>query len=346
MEWGMQQTTGNQPTVGSSKLIDRVRLSGQEATVLPHLTAGLGNFEREGLDVTLVSEINQPHDYMMQAALHQDELDASVHWFQHVLYGAANGLPVKAVMLLNDAPEVTVLVANRVKDQIKTAADLKGRNVAEGAAFATKSILTNYLATRAGLPLGSYTPVLAEFEGRREAVLQGLKDGKVDVMTFQEPMTSALRETGLTSTLFDMTNKASTVSVLGNPYPAQCLFVTPSYIEQHPEIVQRLVNAFVRTMRFVNSHSAQEIVDSVPPSYFEGKDRASEAARIRQKVGAFAKDYRFTPGGVGLVIDAIQSAPFDGSEEGEFRARARTAHFDIDALYTNHFVERAMTAIA
>jgi NitT/TauT family transport system substrate-binding protein len=341
----MQHATDTQATLGGVTLMDKVRLSGQDASVLPHLTAGLGNFEREGLDVTLVAEINQPHDYLMQAALHQGELDASVHWFQHVLYGAANGLPVKAVMLLNDAPEVTVLVANRVKDEIKSAADLKGRNVAEGAAFATKSILTNYLATRAGLPLRSYTAVLAEFEGRREAVVQGLKDGKVDVMTFQEPMTSALRETGLTTTLFDLTTRASTVSVLGNPYPAQCLFVTPSYLEQHPDIVQRLVNAVVRTMRFVNSHTAREIVDKVPPSFFEGKDRASEIDRITRKLGAFARDYRLTPGGVGLVIDALQSAPFDSSDEGQFRARARSAHFDIPSLYTNEFVERAMQSI-
>jgi NitT/TauT family transport system substrate-binding protein len=194
--------------------------------------------------------------------------------------------------------------------------------------------------------LGSYDAVLSESEGRQEAVIKGLRDGKVDVMTFQEPMTSALRETGLVSTLFDLTNKESTVSVLGNPYPAQCLFVTPKFIEEHPDVVQRLVNAFVRTMRFLNSHSAQEIIDKLPASYFEGKNRAAEEAKITSKLPSSAKgDYRFTPGAVSLVIDAIQSAPFDNSEEGEFRGRAGKAKFDVNSLYTNEFVERAMASI-
>ena len=33
---------------------------------------------------------------------------------------------------------MTIMVANRVKDQVKDAADFKGRNVAEGAGYGTK----------------------------------------------------------------------------------------------------------------------------------------------------------------------------------------------------------------
>jgi NitT/TauT family transport system substrate-binding protein len=234
-----------------------------------------------------------------------------------------------------------------VKSEIRSAADFKGRNVAEGAGYATKSILTNYLATRAGLPLGSYAPVMAESEGRREAVLEGLQDGKVDVLAFQEPMTSAVRDTGLTSTLYALTNREATAAALGDTFFAQSLFVSPKFIDEHPDRVQRLVNAFVRTMRFINAHTPREIVDNLPPSYFEGKDRAAEEAKIASKLSSCARDdYRFTSGGVQLVFAALKSAPFDTSIEGRFRARVKTlSNIDPTTLYTNSFVDRAMESI-
>lgn len=344
----MQQLTrSHQPAVHTGATLDQVRLTGQESTFIPHLALGLGNFEREGLSVELVNDINQPHHYMMQAALDSGEIDASVHWFQHVLYGIANGAPVVGVMVLNDAPELTIMVANRVKSEIRSATDFKGRNIAEGAGYATKSILTNYLASRAGLPVGSYTPVMAESEGRREAVLKGLREGAVDVFAFQEPMTSAIAETGLTSILYSLTTREATVAALGDTFFAQSLFVSPRFIEQHPERVQRLVNAFVRTLRFINSHTPREIVENLPASYFDGKDPAAEERKIANKLGSCARnDYRFTRGGVQLVIDALQSAPFDSSEEGQFRARVKQlGNVDPTTLYTNRFVERAMESI-
>ena len=46
--------------------------------------------------------------------------------------------------------------------QVKTAADFKGRTIADSAGFSTRRYLTDYLIARAGLPPGSYTPAPAE----------------------------------------------------------------------------------------------------------------------------------------------------------------------------------------
>jgi hypothetical protein len=55
-----------------------------------------------------------PHDYLMQEPLTKGRIDASYHWFNHAIFGARHGFPVKAVMLFNDAPGMKVMVANRV----------------------------------------------------------------------------------------------------------------------------------------------------------------------------------------------------------------------------------------
>ena len=183
-------------------------------------------------------------------------------------------------------------------------------------------------------------------EGRLEAVLAGLKDGKVDVMTFQEPITSALLQSKLVTTLYDLNSRASTTKALGAPFPAQSLLMSPQYIESHPETVQHLVNALTRTMRWVNGHSADEIVAKLPPDYFKDETRQAQLKYVRDTLSTFARgDYSLSPTAVKLVVDTVESSDFDQSVEGKWRASGDSSKVHPDELYNNRFVSRAMKDI-
>jgi NitT/TauT family transport system substrate-binding protein len=334
------------PAAAGSKLT-KVKLAIDEDPIVIRLAGSLGYFKQEGLEIVPVKvESFEAEDYLMQRPLIKGQIDASFHWFNHALFGARHNLPIKAVMVFNDAPGMTVMVANRVRGQVKSAADFKGRAVAEGAGYGTKSVLTGYLTKQAGLPDHSYTSVMLEHDGREKAVLSGLRQGKVDVMTFQEPVTSTLRETGLVSTLYDLNSKESTTKVLGAAWPAQSLLMAPKFIEEHPDTVQHLVNSMVRTMRFINTHTAEQIAEKLPASYFQGKDRKAEIKYIKNTLPTYAKgDYTFAPAAVKLVVDSIQSSSFDKSVEGRWRGTAENKAVRADQLYTNSFVEAAQKAI-
>src|SRR5260221_7837648 len=254
-----------------------VRMSIDEDPITIRLANSLGYFRQEGIEVVPVDlEKLAGEDYLMQEPLMKGQIDASYHWFNHAIFGARHGFPIKAVMVFNDAPGMTVMVANRVKGEVRGVGDFKGRRIAEGAGYGTKAVITNYLTGKAGLPPHSYTPVMLGKEGRQEAVIQGLKDGTVDVMTFQEPVNSALIGTKMVSVLYDLNSKDTTPKVIGAAFPAQTLLMSPKYIEAHPDTVQHLVNALVKAMRFINSHSAEEIAAKLPAEYFKDKDRAAE----------------------------------------------------------------------
>ena len=332
--------------VATAEKLTQVRMSIDEDPIVLRLADSLGYLKQEGIEIVPVDlEKIAKYDYLMQEPLTKGQIDASYHWFNHTIFGARHKLPIKAVMVINDAPGMTVMVANRVKDKIRSAADFKGTNIAEGAQYGTKAVITGYLAKKAGVPPGSFTPVMLESEGRLEAVLRGLKDGKVAVMTFQEPVTSALLESNMVSTLYDLNSKASTTKVLGAAFPAQSLLMAPKYIEAHPDTVQHLVNALVRTMRFVNKHTAEEIAERLPPDYFD-KDRLTKIKFIRNTLPTYAKgDYSFSPAAVKLVVDAIQASDFDKSEEGQWRATGENSKVKADRLYDNRFVHKAMQAI-
>ena len=338
------------PTSGwsaGSTPVQTVRMSIDEDPIVIRLAESLGYFQQEGLNLVRVDlERLGIHDYLIQEPLVKGQIDAAYHWFNHAIYGARHGFPIKAVMLFNDSPGMTILVANRLKDQIHSAADFKGKRVAEGAGYGTKSVITNYLATKAGLAPGSYTPVMTGKEGRQQAVISGLKQGGVDVMTFQEPVTSALLDTGMVSTLYDLDSRESTSRVLGAPFPAQSLLMSPGFIQDHPETAQRLVNALVRTMRFINAHSAEEIAAKLPADYFAGKDRDAEIRLIRSTLPTYAKgEYSFSPAAVQLAVEINLSSNFDQSEEGRWRATGDKSRVSANQLYTNAFVSKALQQI-
>lgn len=331
-----------QPAIGAPT---KIRLSANEP-LIPQLAIGLGAFAQEGIELEIIKvEDFSKEDYLMQEPLVQGKFDASYHWFQHVVFGARHHLPLKAVLMANDTPNMKIFVANRLRDQIRSAADFKGRNVAEGHGYATKSLVTRYLAHHSGLPDHSYQAVLTETEGRREAVLKGLTENRVDILSFMEPMTSAIAETRQVTPLYDLTTRAGTIQAFGAPWPSHSLFLSAAYIEKNPATVQRLVNAFVRALRYFNTHTPEEIVAQLPAAYFARTDRATALDRIRKTQPGYAQgDYSFSPAGVKLVTDAIRWSDFDSSEEGRFRATG-DAQFRYEDLYDNRFVEKAMKEI-
>ncbi|MDD3181078.1 MAG: ABC transporter substrate-binding protein, partial [Opitutaceae bacterium] len=338
---------GDTSKAGSARNVIKVRMGFDEDTIVTRLADSLGYFQQEGVEIVPVDIMEfAKEDYLFLEPMNKGQVDAYYHWFNHTVFGARHGFPVQAVIMFNDSPSMKVLVANRVKDEIKSAADFRGRNVAEGAGYATKAVLTGYLARKAGLPPQSYTSLNHPKEGRLEAVLSDLRAGKVDVMNFQEPVTSGLLESNLTSELYDLNTREGTVRALGAPFPAQSILMAPQFIKDHPDTVQRLVNAYVRAMRYINTHTLDEIVANLPASYFANKDRQAEIKYIQNTLSSYARgDYSFSPDAVRLAVDAMLTASFDSSAEGIWRATGDASKVKDEQLYTNEFVTKAMREI-
>lgn len=321
----------------------QVKMSIDENPVVPYLAKSLGYLDAEGIEIVpVVAKDHLEQDYQFQKLLEEGKIDIAYHWFNHTIFGARNGHPIKAVMMINDAPAMQMLAAKQRAGDLRSAADLKGANVAEGASYGVKSALTNYLARKAGLPANSYNSVIKEVAGRQKAVVEGLQAGKVDVVTAQEPLISVLKKEGLVKVMYDMSSGPATEKVFGTSWPAQSLLVSQKYLDQNPKAVQGVVNAYVKTLRFMASHSAEEIAARLPAEYFEGKDRAEEMEYLRVTLPSYAsQNYRFESDAVSLVADLIRMADFDSSPAGQWRAKGRHDPIDVQALYDNRFVDRA-----
>ena len=146
-----------------------------------HVAAAKDLFKKSGLDDVQI--VNFSEDKDINAALASGQLDA-VNIATHTAMGmVAAGLPVKIVSLLDFSLKADAILAGA---DIKTVADLKGKNVAfeEGT---TSDILLNYALTSNGMTINDITRVPMPAADAGSALIAG----KVPVAVTYEPYISA-----------------------------------------------------------------------------------------------------------------------------------------------------------
>ncbi len=324
--------------------------------LVPELALGLGYFEQEGIEVELINVMNyRDEDFYSTELLNDGTIDAEICWYQRVVFGIGNDEPARAVFLIENSPHLTISVANRLKGQIKTAADFKGRTIADSEGFSTKRYLTDTVLARAGLTPGSYTPAPGALTSKLPLLIKALEADQVDIVSSMEPLTSGLMATNLVTPLYDLATGEGTRRALGEVWPARCLYLTPAYIKAHPDRVQRLVNVFVRTMRFINTHTAGEIIARMPAGYFAPdmsndlwaeykKGKTDEIAKIQP--GMTSGDYSIPPSAAKFACEVLFHTNFDDSPEGKYRRHAaQSGKVRPEMTYDNRFVESAMKEI-
>jgi len=111
------------------------------------------------------------------------------------------------------------------------------------------------------------------------------------------------------------------------------VYTTPAFIEKNPRTVQAIVTAFVRALKLMSSHQADAIANAMPEEYGLGHRevylRALTASRAM-----YSPDGRFTREGGETALRVLTA----------FDPDVRAAKVDLDATYTERFVDKAQAA--
>ena len=103
--------------------------------------------------------------------------------------------------------------------------------------------------------------------GSGGTVVAAVQHGEVDGISNADPMVTKLDREGLVKVVADTRTLEGTTKVYGGPYPAAVLYTPQSFVDKNPNTVQALVNAFVRGLKWVQSHNAEEIAKMMPEEY-------------------------------------------------------------------------------
>jgi NitT/TauT family transport system substrate-binding protein len=291
---------------------------------LPVLLAErLGYFRDERLQVTL-KETSAGADIDRQLA--DGTITGMVAYYHHTIVAQVDeGIPAVAVVALAVTPGYKVLLAPALADHVKSAADLKGRRIISGGPHSAKTTAANWIILHAGMALTDYTRLST---GDKAQIAAQLRNGEADAVIAPEPDASAYVAQGVGTPFLDLYSLDGTEHAVGSAFPTSVLYMSAHYVETHAELTQRLVNAFVRTLRYLGLHDADDIAQIVP----EMKTGANRApAVLREGVKMFATDGRM-PAEAARAEAAVIAAQFPA-----YRAAK------IEQTFDNRFVDHALT---
>ncbi len=288
------------------------------------LAQQLGYFKEEGLDIELVSE---PAGVDAENELLAGAVQGVVGFYDHSIDLQAKGKYVESIVQFSQAPGEVELVATKEADQIKSAADLKGKNLGVTGLGSSTNFITQYLCVKAGLKVGEFTSIPV---GAGNTFIAAMQHGQIDAGMTTEPTVSRLLKTGEAKILIDMRTVEGTRQALGGTYPAASLYMQTSWVETHKGETQKLANAFVKTLHFIATHSAEEIADKMPKDYYVGDKEGYVKALAGGKV-------MFTPDGV---------MPADGPQTvlavlKAFNKNLQDKQIDLAKTFTTEYVSTA-----
>lgn len=291
------------------------------------LTEQLGYFKEEGLDVEIQS---QPAGVDAENELLAGAVQGVVGFYDHTIDLQSKGKEVEALVIFGQVPGEVEMVATKAAGSLKSMADVKGKTLGVTGLGSSTSFLTQYLAQRAGVPSTQYTllPV-----GADASFIAAIKQSRIDAGMTTEPTVSQLLKTGDAKVLVDMRTLDGTRAALGGTYPASSFYVQRAWAESHKDEAAKLARAFVRTLNFIATHSADEIADKMPKDYY-GNNRDLYAGALKASLPMFTKDGKMPADGPDTVLKVLSS--FSPSVKGK--------HIDLARTYTNEFVSSVKTA--
>ncbi|HEV3105993.1 MAG TPA: ABC transporter substrate-binding protein [Trinickia sp.] len=283
------------------------------------LTEELGYFKDEGLDVELLS---QPAGVDAENELLAGAVQAVVGFYDHTVDLQSKGKEVKAIVVFGQVPGEVEVVSTKAAD-IKSMADVKGKTLGVTGLGSSTSFLTQYLAQQHGISSTQYTMLPV---GADSSFIAAVKQSRIDVGMTTEPTVSALEKAGDAKVLVDMRTVEGTKAALGGTYPASSLYVQSAWADAHKADAAKLAHAFVRTMQFIHTHSAEEIAAKMPADY--QKDKALYVSALKASLPMYTADGKMPADGPETVLKVLSA--FNPSVKGK--------HIDLSKTYTNEFV--------
>ncbi|MGO4122957.1 ABC transporter substrate-binding protein [Inquilinus sp. YAF38] len=285
------------------------------------LAEDLGYFKDEGLDVEL---LNEPAGVDAENEMLAGNVQGVVGFYDHCIDLQAKGKFVESVVQFSQAPGEVEMVSAK-HPEIKSPADFKGKSLGVTGLGSSTNFLTQYLAVNAGLKLGEFTSVPV---GAGDTFIAAIQQDAIQAGMTTEPTISRLLKTGDAKVLIDMRTMEGTKAVLGGTYPAASLYMETAWADSHKEETQKLANAFVKTLRFISSHSAAEITEKMPKDFYVG-DKDAYISALAAGKAMFTQDGVMPDGGPETVLKVLSG----------FSKDIKGKQIDLSKTYTTVFVK-------
>ena len=223
-----------------------------------------GYFADEGIDLTLITGFGA--DKVLTAMI-SGEADIGFMGAEATVYAYLEGTADPVVNFAQLTQRAGNFVVGREKDNSFTWEKLKNKEVLGGRKGGMPEMVFEYILKKNGIdPKNDLTIDQSINFGLTAAAFTS---NDADYTVEFEPFATTLETEGNGTVVASLGVDSGYV-----PYTAYC--AKQSYLNRHPEIIQSFTNAIQKGLAYVNSHSADEIAETIQPQFPE-TDRAAIA---------------------------------------------------------------------
>jgi NitT/TauT family transport system substrate-binding protein len=284
-----------------------------------------GFFKDEGLEV----EIN---DFGGGAkslqALIGGSVDVVTGAYEHTIRMQAKGQDIRAVTELGRFPAIVIAVKKERAGQVKSAADFKGLKIGVTAPGSSTALTAQYAMVKAGLKPSDAAIIGI---GSGAGAVAAMKKGEIDVISHLDPVIAKLEADGDVQVLIDTRTEAGTRGLFGGSNPAATLYTKTDFIERNPQTTQRLVNAFVKALKWLQTATPDDVAATVPAEYHLG-DRPLYIRAVQNSLESYSRDGIVQRAGMESVLDMLK----------QLDPELKDAKIDLAATFDERFVRKAV----
>jgi NitT/TauT family transport system substrate-binding protein len=290
-------------------------------TMLAHQ---LGEFKKAGVDVDVVQF--KGGSQSLKAVL-GGSADVVSGYFDHCVELAPKGQHLQAFVIYDRFPGLVLVVSPKHTAEIKSVKDLANKKVGVSAPGSSTDFFLKYLLHKNGVDPNSVGVIGV---GLGASAIAAMEQGQIDAAVMLDPAVTVLAgKYKDLKILSDTRSEKDTLAVFGGEYPGGALYTRASWIAAHQKEAQAMTNAILATLKWIRSHSAEEITAKMPPEFT--KNKALYIAALKNTMAMYSDTGMMDPKGAQAVLAVFaQSSP----------AIAK-AHIDLSQTYTNKFVEAA-----
>lgn len=281
-----------------------------------------GFFKEEGLDVT-VNDFGGGAKSLQ--ALVGGSVDVVTGAYEHTIRMQAKGQDIRALCELGRFPAIVIAVRKDLAEKVKSPADFTGLKIGVTAPGSSTALTAQYAMVKAGLKANA-APLIGI--GGGASAVAAIKQGQVDVISHLDPVIAKLESDGDITVIIDTRTEEGTRALFGGSNPAAVLYVKKEFADANPNTSKALVNAFVKSLKWLHSASAEEIADAVPAEYQLG-DKPLYLKAIANSLPTYSLNGVLTMEGMQSVLNTLKVL------DPEFAK----ADIDLAATFDDRFIK-------
>ena len=289
------------------------------------LAQALGEYEKAGVNVEVVDFKGGSESLK---AVIGGSADVVSGYFDHCVNLAAKGQHLQSFVVYDRYPGFALVVSPKHSNEINSIKDLAGKKVGVSAPGSSTDFFLKYMLSKNSVDPNSVGVIGV---GLGATAVAAMEQGTIDAAIMLDPAITILQgQDKQLKILADTRSQKDTLAVFGGEYPGGALYTRAEWVATHEKEVQAMTNAIIATLKWIHSHTPEEVADKMPANLV-GKDKAQYVAALKNTLPMFSETGRMDPKGAAAVLAVFSQSSPDVAK----------ANIDLSKTYTNKYVEAA-----